>query len=156
MWKDICKSNGLPLDTPYVLRSQKDLLSNNMTWSEKTMDDLWRKIYKKRGLIKTPPVDVLIERKKEFIEQLEKKLAEEDLDECEIRKIGLMMNKTKEDLDELMNPKMNNKKKKFPFDVMDIPMMAMADRRGRLLKRKADAGIEKASKALAKEAYTCF
>ena len=104
MWKDICESNGLPLDTPYVLRSQKDLLSNNMTWREKTMDDLWRKIYGKRGLIKTEPDDGVW--KKKFIQQLEKESVQEDLSEFEREKARKMLRK-------MINPEEDDNKPFF-------------------------------------------
>ncbi|GKE23894.1 hypothetical protein Tco_1435406 [Tanacetum coccineum] len=111
MWRTICRVIGLPVDATYVINNDYQ----NMTWSEKTCDGLWRNVYRKRGSIKTPSDDELIERKKNFIEKLKKKLAEGDLDEFEITKIGKMMKKTKEDLDELMNkeedaPKMKKKK----------------------------------------------
>nr|GEV26327.1 hypothetical protein [Tanacetum cinerariifolium] len=64
------------------------LRRKNMTWNEMTCDDLWRKVYTKR----------------------------EDLDQFEITKIGKVVKKTQEDLDDLMNqdhedtPKMKKKK----------------------------------------------
>ncbi|PWA60850.1 hypothetical protein CTI12_AA378770 [Artemisia annua] len=79
MWEDICKSNGLPLDTPYVLRSQEDLLSDNMTW--KPDDGVW---------------------KKKFIEQLEKESDQEDLSEFEREKARKMLRK-------MMNPEEDDK-----------------------------------------------
>nr|GEV41046.1 hypothetical protein [Tanacetum cinerariifolium] len=85
----------------------------------------------KTGSIKTPSDVELIENKKAFIEDLKKKVVEEDLDEFEITKIGKMMKRTQEDLDELMNkdePKM--KKKIEPKN----PLMAM--RRARSMQMK--------------------
>ena len=139
MWKDICKSNGLPLDTEYLLRSQKDLLSNNMTWREKTMDDLWRKIYRK-----TEADDGVW--KKKFIQQLEKESVQEDLSEFEREKARKMLRK-------MINPEEDDNK---PF--IFTGLMARLDSRGRLLKRKADEGDEEAAFNLAKLAtsHTLF
>ncbi|PWA60849.1 hypothetical protein CTI12_AA378760 [Artemisia annua] len=110
-----------------------------MTWTEKTCDALWRKTYRKRGLIKTEPDDVLIKREKNFIVQLEKESHQEDLSEFERERARKMLMKLK-------NPD-DHKEKPFVF----TGLMARIDRH-RLLKRKADEGDEEAAKELAKAA----
>ncbi|GJW17048.1 hypothetical protein Tco_0024484, partial [Tanacetum coccineum] len=138
------------LDTQYEIKNAFD----SMTWSEMTCDDLWRKVYRKRGVIKSPSDDTLIKMKKIFIERLKKKVAEEDLDEFEITKIGKMVKKTQEDLDKLMNqdhekeedaPKMKKKKEEEEDDhvVFDNPVMAKIDKHLRMMKRKAQDGDDK-------------
>ncbi|GKD40111.1 hypothetical protein Tco_1260318 [Tanacetum coccineum] len=92
MWRTICRVKGLAVDAPYVINNDFE----NMTWSEQTCDDLWRNIYRKRGSIKTPSDVELIENKKAFIKDLNKKLAKEDLSPFDISRIHKMMKKTQE------------------------------------------------------------
>ncbi|GJW28356.1 hypothetical protein Tco_0045231 [Tanacetum coccineum] len=118
-----------------------------MTWSEQTCDDLWRNVYRKRGSIKTPSDVELIENKKAFIEDLNKKLAEEDLSPFDILRIHKMMKKSQEDLDELMNkeedaPKMKKKKKKEP----ENPLMAMKHARSMQMKKTPQEGDKELAK----------
>ncbi|GJV40322.1 hypothetical protein Tco_1418762 [Tanacetum coccineum] len=44
MWRTICRVRGLPVDATYVINNDYQ----NMTWSEKTCDGLWRNVYRKR------------------------------------------------------------------------------------------------------------
>lgn len=132
------------------------------TWREKTCDPLWRRVYRKREPV---PVDVLIQMQIEVIGHIRKDLVErDDLSQYERSFLEGMLDKSYEELEELMNPddedaKMKKKKKEEDYErdiVSHSPMMAEMDKRCRLLKRKADEGDEEAAKELAKKGSTCF